>query len=124
MNIIDFNERKRQKEAATLKNEQSKLLWQFQQSRKTAYIHKLVDTKVLDYEEHQLLLAFMVAMESHDVKFIVIFADALKMTRVQFHEKYAFDWWTSVQCALTFLAIQKKTNCHAYERYIELMSRQ
>jgi len=123
MNIIDFNERKRKKEATVIKDSQKKLLWQFQQSNKLQYIHKLISLKSLDFEAHQLLLAFIMAMESHNMKLLNVYSDALCMTRTQFHSKYTFDWWTSVQCTLTFLAIQKETNRSAYEKYIAIIAR-
>lgn len=123
MNVIDFNEKKRKKEATVVKEQQMKLLWQFQQSGKLEFLHKLVVSKELDFEAHQLLLAFIMAMESHNMKIFNVYSDALCMTRTQFHRKYTFDWWTSVQCALAFLAIQKETNQGAYEKHIALMAR-
>lgn len=119
MRIIDFNEKRRQKEADTRKQTQSKLLWQLQQTRKPQYLHQLVNDKQLNYEAHQLLLAFIMTVESQiDVEIEVVFADAINMTRQQFHQQYAFDWETSFQCALTFLAIQKQTNEIVYSQNI------
>lgn len=121
MHIIDFNEKKRRKAYTTEKNRQEKLLMQFQHTRKSEYLHQLVETQKLHFEAHQLFLAFMYAVETEDKKLETVCKDALTLHRQQFHSMYPFDWWTSVQCALTFLAIQKETKKEAYERYIDVV---
>lgn len=119
MHIIDFDEKKRQKEAIRKKEKQSKLVWQLQQTGKQQYLLQLVNDTQLDYEAHQLFLAFIKTVESEKLQTLDVFSDAIKMTRREFHAQYHLDWWTSLQCALTFLVIQKETNQQSFEKHID-----
>lgn len=117
MSIIDFNEKKNEKETAY----QQKLLRQFQLTKKHDFLYELVRSKTLNIDAHRLLLAFIHSVEIHDEQVADVFSAALRMSRLEFHHTFSYDWWTTIQCALTFLAIQKETNEYAFQRYIQLI---
>ena len=119
MSIIDFNEKKNEKETAY----QTKLLRQFQLTKKQDFLHQLVQSKTLNIDAHRLLLAFIHSVEMNNEQVSEVFSAALHSTRFEFHHKFSYDWWTTIQCALTFLAIQKETNEYAFERYIQFIAK-